>query len=777
MRCGAAASAPLCELCVSFTAAKSPLTFDPRLIKGPSILDLLAQNKRLMLTDDPQKPYDTFDDSPPDWRSENGAASILRHMGFNGGAPLILSLSDAEVLHNILFFFLRDPAQDIDLAHQVESLKNRVKAVPYLNVTKPVEKEPPPSSVETPSSIETQEPSKDLPQPPEDRVLPPPPPTQPRPLPAPPEPLPKPPEPRPSEPKRPRPTTPPPPKDEAKSYTSVSLSPDVLAASKELETLRLEIERLSMIKGQMEGQRKELQNMLQVEKSALEEREVLLTAQTATLQSRQKELQEKENVLTDKEAEIKRAQKRLELVEFLLSVPNLDQKDIQVIRAKFQNLETLKTMSLTDLESEVNIDGSKAKELHSALHPTWSSEDTSLMEKAQMLLESGDLHNALQCYEMLLRKTPDNENLWFNKAEILGMIGDKDGALHAYSKVIELNDKNLVAWRERADLLFECSRIEEGIRTLKKLMEIDREQIEASIIKADNLSSRGNITDAILLYNAALECDPGNVRGILGLGDCLAHTGDLDMAEKMYTRALGRDPQNAKALFKKGSMLNRRGRWGAALQLFNRAIALDWNYVDPWVGKGDILLKQNKASEALACFEKAIEFDPKRATAWAGKAQAHMARKEIEKAERAKAKALEYSPEKDEEKEAEELIESLATDVGLKDRNIPANEASVDILKHVIKASKSISESQMLRRIADIALDRNDLEKALENYNSALEADPGDIDAWCGKGLTLRKMGRLSEAWAAYDQAFKIDPTREDAKHGRDACSSEEGEK
>lgn len=209
------------------------------------------------------------------------------------------------------------------------------------------------------------------------------------------------------------------------------------------------------------------------------------------------------------------------------------------------------------------------------------------------------------------------------------------------------------------------------------------------------------------------------------------------------------------------------------MQLFNRSIALDWNYVEPWVGKGDILLKQGKASEALACFDKALDFNPKHAGAWAGKAQAHMARKEIEKAERAKSKALEYSPDKEEEKVAEELLESLASDVGLKTRTIPANEASVEILKHVIKSSKAISESQVMRRIADISLDRGDNEKALESYNNALDMDPGDIDAWCGKGLALRKLGRFPEAWAAYDQALKLDPTREDAKHGRDACSTE----
>ena len=104
-------------------------------------------------------------------------------------------------------------------------------------------------------------------------------------------------------------------------------------------------------------------------------------------------------------------------------------------------------------------------------------------------------------------------------------------------------------------------------------------------------------------------------------------------------------------------------------------------------------------------------------------------------------------------------------------------EDSDEILKAVLKGSKGISESQVLRRLADMAFDAGDFEEALKSYSEALATDENDADAWCGRGLTLRKMGRFEEALEAYDRALRIDPNREDARHGRDACAKEEAAK
>ena len=739
------------------------------------MIELLGKNKRLLATLDPKKPLLAFNEPPADWRPEKVAESILKHMGFNGGAPSLLTLSDAELLHDILSYFSQKPPQHGGLESRLQALRGRFAEVPYLPRNAKAIELPAPPAIEEIVGQEvsvgqtTIDQSKEIVEPPlpppdEPEPLPPEPPDSPEPdIPSLEPPPPPPPSETPPEPEVPEPQTPPP--------------PEVVAAAAELEQLQAEIQRLSMLKTQMGRQRNEIQNMLQVERSALEEREVLVTAQAATLQTRARELVEKEKALSSREAETTRQRHRLDLTEFLMSVTGLERKDLQVLRANYHDLESLKAATLDDLMAAGELGESKSRELYAALHPSWSDEDEDLATRAQALLEVGDHHGALQCYDFMLRKSPESENLWFNKAEVLGMIGDREGALQAYSRVLEINKDNAVAWREKADLLFEASRIEEGIRALRSLIEVDHGKVDVVLAKAKQVAAKGMERDAVLLYNAILEADPGHVDAHLGLGDCLVKLGDCDMADKMYTRALGRDPQNPRALYRKGSILNRRGRWGAALQLFNRAIALDWNYADPWVGKGELLLKQGKPSEALDCYQKAIEFEPERADAWAGKAMVHLAMEESAEASAAIAKAEELESGNETFKEIKKVIERGFKKEEQEPRKVIIREDSDEILKAVLKDSKGIGESQILRRLADMALDTGDVEEALKSYSEALAADENDIDAWCGKAMTLRKMGRFEEALEAYDRALRIDPNREDAKHGRDACAKEEAAK
>jgi tetratricopeptide (TPR) repeat protein len=67
--------------------------------------------------------------------------------------------------------------------------------------------------------------------------------------------------------------------------------------------------------------------------------------------------------------------------------------------------------------------------------------------------------------------------------------------------------------------------------------------------------------------------------------------------------------------------------------------------------------------------------------------------------------------------------------------------------------AETLSGSSMLR------LGRN--EEALKAFTRATELDPKSIDAWYGKGLALRALGRYAEAVQAYDAALMLKPGKE----------------
>jgi tetratricopeptide (TPR) repeat protein len=47
-------------------------------------------------------------------------------------------------------------------------------------------------------------------------------------------------------------------------------------------------------------------------------------------------------------------------------------------------------------------------------------------------------------------------------------------------------------------------------------------------------------------------------------------------------------------------------------------------------------------------------------------------------------------------------------------------------------------------------------EKAIAAYDHALQIDPSDADAWFNKGLTLKKMGKISESTTCVETAIDL---------------------
>jgi tetratricopeptide (TPR) repeat protein len=53
--------------------------------------------------------------------------------------------------------------------------------------------------------------------------------------------------------------------------------------------------------------------------------------------------------------------------------------------------------------------------------------------------------------------------------------------------------------------------------------------------------------------------------------------------------------------------------------------------------------------------------------------------------------------------------------------------------------------------------------RALVSFNRAIECDPGNVDAWYGKGSALYFLGEYEEAAQAYEEVIRLDPENPDA--------------
>jgi tetratricopeptide (TPR) repeat protein len=73
-------------------------------------------------------------------------------------------------------------------------------------------------------------------------------------------------------------------------------------------------------------------------------------------------------------------------------------------------------------------------------------------------------------------------------------------------------------------------------------------------------------------------------------------------------------------------------------------------------------------------------------------------------------------------------------------------------------------------------LNLNKPEKALKDFNRAIDIDPTRADAYVGRANTLSTLGRYAEALPDYNRALEIDPKLANAYANRGSAHSQTGQ-
>jgi len=76
----------------------------------------------------------------------------------------------------------------------------------------------------------------------------------------------------------------------------------------------------------------------------------------------------------------------------------------------------------------------------------------------------------------------------------------------------------------------------------------------------------------------------------------------------------------------------------------------------------------------------------------------------------------------------------------------------------------------------DAYKDRGELDRAIADYNRALELDPKDADAYAGRGVTYEAKGDMDRAIVYYNRALELDPKFVLAYNGRGNAYRSKGE-
>jgi len=219
--------------------------------------------------------------------------------------------------------------------------------------------------------------------------------------------------------------------------------------------------------------------------------------------------------------------------------------------------------------------------------------------------------------------------------------------------------------------------------------------------------------EAIEWFRKAIELEPEGFLDQRALGNLLSMKGDYAGAEKCYRAAIEHNPDPEPiARFNLGILLATRERYGEALVLYDEVIEMEPEEPVAYMHKGAALRLTGRIEESLEPLAEAIRLDPTFASAHAQRA---MSRYQL----------------------------------GRTDEALAGLQAA---------AEQMPEEPIFCYRLAQLAADRSDLERAGEWLTRLAELRPGSAAAWQMLGANDRMRGRYAAAVEHLEKALELKP-------------------
>ena len=264
----------------------------------------------------------------------------------------------------------------------------------------------------------------------------------------------------------------------------------------------------------------------------------------------------------------------------------------------------------------------------------------------------------------------------------------------------------------RARWLLANQQVGNAIRDINSALSIDNKNIEALLVLADVYYALGDQDNILLTLNKASEIAPMDSRPVVKLAELSFLQGNINMANAYIDKALELNSMNPQAYYMRGIICMSRNDTVQALKQFMKARNQDDSFIDPVLQIASIYAAQRNPM-AKDFYTLAIDMAPDN---WGSYYDLAMYLQDN------------GSPEK-----ALEIYDTL-------DARMPGN--------YQILFNKGYVNMVYLF----------EYDKAIENFDKALEINPKSVDALLNKGVAYEQKGNYKQARSIYLQILKDNP-------------------
>lgn len=364
-----------------------------------------------------------------------------------------------------------------------------------------------------------------------------------------------------------------------------------------------------------------------------------------------------------------------------------------------------------------------------------------LIRQGQDCLDRSDLDGAARQFRAACELRPDADNLdaLIGLGHVLRQQGDRRGALGYLQKAAEVAPKRLRLRCEVGTLLRELGERPAARATFEAVLEADPDHVDALAGLGQTLRVQGDRRGALRYLRKAAELVPERLRLRCEIGNLLRELDQPQEARATFESVLRLDPENVDALVGLGHTLRKQGDYAAALPCLEEAAALDPRRLMVRCDVGGVLRELSRYDEALRVYDAVLVSDPGCAEALLGKSLVERSRGNNEASLELAAAASAIRP-----SHAPTQLE-LARAYRLAGRTGEAARTFTGVLDADPRSSPA------LRGLAQLALERGDIDAGVRYAEEAVAIEPQLADNRLALATAYRDAGRLEEALTITD--------------------------
>lgn len=356
--------------------------------------------------------------------------------------------------------------------------------------------------------------------------------------------------------------------------------------------------------------------------------------------------------------------------------------------------------------------GNSRTEMNDPVAETPREEALRLINEGNLIEETGQLDEALRCYDAAIDKAPDLARAHMNRGNILLAINDLGGALDAYTQAITL-DPNYPAAHYNIGHAY--LRLKQGGK-------------------------------AQAAYEKAIALKPDFADAYVALGCVLEEQSEFEIAIKSYLRAIEIAPNYAQAYGNLGGAFQANSQLEEAAANYRKALQINPKLTDLHIKLGQLLRVQDLRDAAVTCFDTALKLEPGNGEARFLLGITFKELAQFENAVRHLRCAINISPDNP---EIHINLGDAYSELRQPDNAIQSYKCALEI-----DPNQAVAHSNL----GNVLLAIGDFDAAINCYRRAIQIQPDFAAAHSNLGVALKDSGFANEALDSLRYAVKIMP-------------------